>query len=146
MLKMKPIPEELHQDHHGRYNQIDHVVAVISRNARTRNYETNSDDAIQDSRQSLGQLLRNVLEKEEERILECQHGRHYEEPTLTPMDLLHVTKKRKEAYVSEEHNELTNQHHYVKKSNHYGSKKPNARGRCVRALWVDFIKEKLAAP
>lgn len=54
---VKSIEEGVHQDHHGRHHQIDDIVAVVSRNARTRNDETNGDDTIQDSQQSLGKLL-----------------------------------------------------------------------------------------
>lgn len=54
---VKRIEEGVHQDHHGRHHQIDDIVAVVSRNARTRNDETNGDDTIQDSQQSLGKLL-----------------------------------------------------------------------------------------
>ena len=54
---VKNTKKGLHQDHHGRHHQVDDIVAVVPRNARTRNDETNGDDTIQDSQQSLGQFL-----------------------------------------------------------------------------------------
>ena len=119
---------------------------MVSRNACARDDKTNCDDTVQDSQQSLGQFLGEILKKEETRVLECQHGRYYEETTLRPMDLLCVTRNRNQVYVSEKHNKLTNQHHDVQEGNHYGSEKTDARRRRVGVLWVDLIKEKLAAP